>query len=1306
MPKPFYSLKIRYFGNIAWLILCATCFFLPFAGRGARLSLDNMQNNVADWLPGDYPETKDLKEFRKYFYGDQFVVVSGPWCHEGDPKYEKLLQKLAEESLEYETTLIDSGRTEELRAHRVGDKLGLMYHGSYHEDWGENREKWLMGEGGQWYFINSNGELFRWDGQNNVVEGAKRQIEKTRNGGVNKANGLLVDQFGLPPSMNHGEPNPFYVEPKRLFARPFKSIVTGPAVFDQMAGPEGTLRIQKSDSEEDLSVFEAKIEAHNRLTGALFGNTPSPTFSWTFDSLLRHVDDPASSKMLQLDPVHRQNFDKFIEKVVDEQFGGTLTSLTEASQKVKLRLWYEMWYQLNIEPPPRQTCIIVTLNEPVIGELARVVGRPLMGKPRGRILELATRESGIAAENVRIGGPPSDNVAIDEEGTRTLVNLVGVSAFLGITIAWFSFQSWRLTLMLFFVGGTAAMASLSYVWFAGDTMDAILMSMPSLIYVLGLSGAVHIVNYYKEECLEYGSGLAAERAVSHALFPCALAAFTTALGLVSLCTSNLVPISKFGFYSAIATLATIVLLFTWLPSALTVWKPGYEKLPPGERDAEGGMAAKVGRFWDAIGNWVVGHYSIVLVAAALLMGVGMYGISKIETQVHLLKLFDKNAKILDDYRWMEANLGTLVPAEIVINIDNDAQREPYREDRAAIARRQRDNEIEFTIDPEEKQQLAESDLDIEIEQQEWDLRLSMLERMELSQRVRKQLERFFGPEGTNYVGSGMSTDVFAPLHKIDSQVQSVSRDVFSDKLYEKRSEMLEQDYLAVGGQTGKDANQRSADKADPARLGREMWRISIRLAALSDVDYGRFINDLKAVIEPILTAYRYRDDILTALYEQHAGEPGDDSAADSSDWKVLVLGPRPDSDQLNIKQAVADGRNVSELIDQTFIFADTLKEILENRGITARSAGQSRFYKWIDPEQYNVNNPMLSDGQREKVRKLFENNWQSYIAGFDCVVLIQDDPLFDVELIKTNARKLIDARDHVFHVNPKTKQPMPGELTALERQKNDEPVDITAIYTGIVPIVYKAQRSLLTSLIESILLAFIMISVVMMILLRDWRRRPAMDNLLNFRGGMAAMIPNIFPIVVVFGIMGWRHIKVDIGSMMTASVAMGIAVDDTIHFLNWYRSALGKGKTRIEAIRVAYGRVATAMTQTTLIGGLGLSAFALSTFTPTQRFGTLMLFLLAAALIGDLIVLPAVLASPLGKLFGGGKNSENDQDETATTLRIVGDDMTATGEVAQPGNVTQQNLKNLQADANANGSSLPDIHPDSFGHLGKSGSDN
>jgi uncharacterized protein len=135
--------------------------------------------------------------------------------------------------------------------------------------------------------------------------------------------------------------------------------------------------------------------------------------------------------------------------------------------------------------------------------------------------------------------------------------------------------------------------------------------------------------------------------------------------------------------------------------------------------------------------------------------------------------------------------------------------------------------------------------------------------------------------------------------------------------------------------------------------------------------------------------------------------------------------------------------------------------------------------------------------------------------------------------------------------------------------------------------------------------------------------------------GLVSMVPNIFPIVMVFGSLGWLGIKVDIGIMMTASVALGVAVDDTIHFLTWFRRGLKQGLDRASSTLLAYDRCATAMTQTTIIGGLGLAVFATSTFTPTQQFGYLMITMLSTALVGDLLLLPALLASPLGRFFGG-----------------------------------------------------------------------
>jgi hypothetical protein len=103
--------------------------------------------------------------------------------------------------------------------------------------------------------------------------------------------------------------------------------------------------------------------------------------------------------------------------------------------------------------------------------------------------------------------------------------------------------------------------------------------------------------------------------------------------------------------------------------------------------------------------------------------------------------------------------------------------------------------------------------------------------------------------------------------------------------------------------------------------------------------------------------------------------------------------------------------------------------------------------------------------------------------------------------------------------------------------------------------------------------------------------------------------------------------------MMSASIALGVAVDDTIHYLTWFRDGLNQTRNRHQAILAAYRRCATPTLQAALINGLGLSVFAFSTFTPTRQFGFLMLTILIAGVVAELILLPALLAGPLGAAF-------------------------------------------------------------------------
>jgi len=181
--------------------------------------------------------------------------------------------------------------------------------------------------------------------------------------------------------------------------------------------------------------------------------------------------------------------------------------------------------------------------------------------------------------------------------------------------------------------------------------------------------------------------------------------------------------------------------------------------------------------------------------------------------------------------------------------------------------------------------------------------------------------------------------------------------------------------------------------------------------------------------------------------------------------------------------------------------------------------------------------------------------------------------------------------------------------------------DTSAVLTGGIPLVYKAQHQILFDLARSFCTAFIIITFILILILG------------NIRAGLIAMIPNVFPPLIVFGAMGWLGVAIEIGSVMTASVALGIAVDDTVHFLTWYRRGTEQGKSRYKAIQYAFDHCAKAMIDTTLICGLGVAPFLFSVFMPTVRFSRLLVILLTTALLGDLILLPAILAGPAGLLF-------------------------------------------------------------------------
>ncbi|HUG69354.1 MAG TPA: MMPL family transporter [Pirellulaceae bacterium] len=201
----------------------------------------------------------------------------------------------------------------------------------------------------------------------------------------------------------------------------------------------------------------------------------------------------------------------------------------------------------------------------------------------------------------------------------------------------------------------------------------------------------------------------------------------------------------------------------------------------------------------------------------------------------------------------------------------------------------------------------------------------------------------------------------------------------------------------------------------------------------------------------------------------------------------------------------------------------------------------------------------------------------------------------------------------------------------LEREQAHGFQGLSAVYTGAVPIIYKARRGLLDGLIMGFGTDVLLVVVSILVLMRNWS------------SGLLIFLTSIFPVTIVFGLMGWFGWVVDIGSVMAPCVALGVSIDDAIHFLLWFRRGISRGLGLPQAVALAYAGCGRAMLQSWGVIGIGLSVFALSEFIPTFRFGALTIALLTASLACNLIFLPALLTGPLGSFLATRTRKQSEQ---------------------------------------------------------------
>ncbi len=175
------------------------------------------------------------------------------------------------------------------------------------------------------------------------------------------------------------------------------------------------------------------------------------------------------------------------------------------------------------------------------------------------------------------------------------------------------------------------------------------------------------------------------------------------------------------------------------------------------------------------------------------------------------------------------------------------------------------------------------------------------------------------------------------------------------------------------------------------------------------------------------------------------------------------------------------------------------------------------------------------------------------------------------------------------------------------------PEGVTVRLTGRAVHAVNTTGALVSGQIQSLALAVLVIWVIMLAALRSWKL------------GLLSLIPNLFPLAFNFGLMGLLNIPLNTATAVIAAVAIGMVVDNTIHFIGAYVDNQGSGLTTSQSLSSAILTKGQAMISSTLILVIGFGVSVLSHFVPTVHFGFLSAMIMLSALAGDILFLPALI---------------------------------------------------------------------------------
>jgi predicted RND superfamily exporter protein len=215
----------------------------------------------------------------------------------------------------------------------------------------------------------------------------------------------------------------------------------------------------------------------------------------------------------------------------------------------------------------------------------------------------------------------------------------------------------------------------------------------------------------------------------------------------------------------------------------------------------------------------------------------------------------------------------------------------------------------------------------------------------------------------------------------------------------------------------------------------------------------------------------------------------------------------------------------------------------------------------------------------------------------------------------------------IVHIESQTSDQIEAVLKQVKKEAEMVfATDARVTLSGQLILLRSQTTDLVSSQLFTLLLAFFVITGLMMVQLNSvWL-------------GLLSLIPNLFPLITIFGIMGWFRIPLDPLTIFAAVISFGLSVDDSIHYLTQLKREMNtRGKTlSVEVcLKRAYNETSRAVISTTAVLFLSAQGLVFSSFSHVVSLGVLIAAASLAALMGDLVFMPAVVKTfkPLSRIL-------------------------------------------------------------------------